>query len=209
MVVIRSKRLLGKQDPKGPLAPPKSGPFKIIGQITETSFRLKLPPKYKNISDAFHADQLVPYNARVEEAPSTEPIPPRLAADEEIIGEDDPIWDPIAAPPILPDVAPPPNANDPPTLPLQKMQKVQVSSGDWIEVLQEPKTYRRNEAGEIEVVIPPHAPEPEAAQRLPQVKIADPNAAAVDAFMQNWAAEKTPHANPPWSLIPPITPLIS
>ena len=209
MVVIRSKRLLGKQDPKGPLAPPKSGPFKIIGQITKTSFRLKLPPKYKNISDAFHADQLVPYHARVEEAPSTEPIPPRLAADEEIIGEDDPIWDPIAAPPILPDVAPPPNANDPPTLPLRKMQKVQVSSGDWIEVLQEPKTYRRNEAGEIEVVIPPHAPEPEAAQRLPQVKIADPNAAAVDAFMQNWAAEKTPHANPPWSLIPPITPLIS
>ena len=80
VLVIRSKRLLGKQDPKGPLAPPKS--FKIIGQITETSFRLKLPPKYKNISDAFHADQLVPYHARVEEAPSTEPIQPRLAADE-------------------------------------------------------------------------------------------------------------------------------
>ena len=45
VLVIRSKRLLGRQDPKGPLAPSKSGPFKIVGQITETSFRLKLPPK--------------------------------------------------------------------------------------------------------------------------------------------------------------------
>ena len=113
VLVIRSKRLLGKQDPKGPLAPPKS--FKIIGQITETSFRLKLPPKYKNISDAFHADQLVPYHARVNEAPSKEPVPPRPAADEEIIG--DPIWDPIAAPPVLPDVAPPPNADAAPAPP--------------------------------------------------------------------------------------------
>ena len=271
VLVIRSKRLLGRQDPKGPLAPPKSGPFKIIGQITETSFRLKLPPKYKNISDAFHADQLVPYHARVEAAPNAEPIPPRLAADEEIVGEDDPMWDPIAAPPILPNVAPPPNANDPPAPPLRKMQKVQVSSGDWIEVLQEPEIYGRNAAGEIEVVIPPHAPAHEEAQRVPHIKIepaddmqnveiadvpvtifrtkpkdaedvmlnplifhqarkflqfkpsvdmfattehhqvpryfspiADANAAGVDAFMQNWAAENTPYANPPWSLIPRV-----
>ena len=72
---------------------------------------------------------------------------------------------------ILPDVAPPPNANDPPAPPLRKMQKVQISSGEWIEVLQEPEVYRRNEAGEIEVAIPPHMPEPAAAPELPSVKI--------------------------------------
>ena len=62
------------------------------------------------------------------------------------------------------------------------MQNVQVSSGDLIEVLQEPETYRRNETGEVEVVIPPHAPEPEAIQTLPQVKIelADDMQNAVD-----------------------------
>ena len=54
VLVKRTQRLMGRADPKGPLAPPNLGPFKIIARITENTYKLDLPRKFSRLHNAFH-----------------------------------------------------------------------------------------------------------------------------------------------------------
>lgn len=74
MVMLSTKNLKLKDEPKKKLAPKYIGPFKILERIGKQAYRLALPSHFR-VHDVFHVNLLEPYRLRPGYEPPTMPLP--------------------------------------------------------------------------------------------------------------------------------------